>query len=84
MCKTENLLEYNVREGWGPLCKFLGKEEPKQMDFPHVNKNGEINHDNLGMENLAALKRSLINQLITGLSMKFLLVLLLIGVFFMM
>jgi hypothetical protein len=29
-------LEYNVKEGWGPLCKFLEVEEPK-VPFPGVN-----------------------------------------------
>lgn len=35
----ENLLEFNPKEGWGPLCEFLGKDVPKS-DFPHVNKGG--------------------------------------------
>jgi len=29
-------LEYNVKEGWGPLCKFLEVEEP-DIPFPRVN-----------------------------------------------
>jgi hypothetical protein len=29
-------LEYNVKEGWDPLCKFLGVEKP-QVPFPRVN-----------------------------------------------
>jgi hypothetical protein len=29
-------LEYNVKEGWGPLCKFLELEEP-EIPFPRVN-----------------------------------------------
>lgn len=32
----ERLLEFNVKEGWGPLCKFLGKPVPDQP-FPHLN-----------------------------------------------
>ncbi|KAL8892831.1 MAG: hypothetical protein Q9215_000195 [Flavoplaca cf. flavocitrina] len=32
----ERLLEYEVREGWEPLCRFLGKEIP-EGDFPNVN-----------------------------------------------
>jgi len=27
------LLVYDVREGWGPLCEFLGKDVP-ELDFP--------------------------------------------------
>ena len=31
------MLEFHVKEGWEPLCKFLGREVPKQ-GFPHVNE----------------------------------------------
>jgi Sulfotransferase domain len=31
----ENLLVFNVKQGWEPLCKFLGKEVP-QKPFPRV------------------------------------------------
>ena len=34
--KKENLLVFNVKEGWGPLCKFLGVPEPEQP-FPNLN-----------------------------------------------
>ena len=34
---AENLLIYDVSEGWGPLCKFLGKPEPTEA-LPHLNK----------------------------------------------
>ena len=34
--KEENLLIFNVKEGWDPLCKFLGVPQPKQL-FPNVN-----------------------------------------------
>lgn len=32
-----NLLEFHPRDGWEPLCKFLGKEPPKEP-FPFINK----------------------------------------------
>ena len=32
----DHLLEYQVREGWGPLCEFLNKEVPSKR-FPKVN-----------------------------------------------
>ncbi|KAL9579585.1 MAG: hypothetical protein Q9203_006631 [Teloschistes exilis] len=32
----DRLLEWEVAEGWEPLCKFLGKEAPEE-DFPRVN-----------------------------------------------
>ena len=34
---ADKLLVYDVREGWGPLCKFLGKPEPNEA-LPHLNK----------------------------------------------
>jgi hypothetical protein len=33
----ENLLVFDAREGWGPLCNFLGVEVPSQ-EFPHANR----------------------------------------------
>ncbi len=35
-------LEFNVKDGWEPLCKFLGKEVPRDAEgkprpFPQVN-----------------------------------------------
>ena len=32
----ERLLVYEVKQGWGPLCEFLGVEEPDKP-FPHLN-----------------------------------------------
>ena len=34
----ERLLVYHVREGWGPLCEFLGVPAPEDRPFPHVNE----------------------------------------------
>ena len=33
----EKLLVYDVREGWAPLCSFLGMPEPAEP-LPHLNK----------------------------------------------
>ena len=33
----EQLLVYNVKEGWEPLCAFLGVEVPGDKPFPHLN-----------------------------------------------
>lgn len=33
---AERLLEWEVQDGWEPLCEFLGKEVPRQ-DFPSSN-----------------------------------------------
>ena len=37
----ERLLVFSVDQGWGPLCAFLGIEEPK-TPFPNVNDRAEI------------------------------------------
>lgn len=34
---AEKLLVYNVKEGWEPLCAFLGVEAPPGKPFPHDN-----------------------------------------------
>lgn len=34
----ERLLDYRLAEGWGPLCKFLGKEVPEGLPFPRINE----------------------------------------------
>lgn len=35
------LLVYEVKEGWEPLCRFLGKEVP-DMPFPKTNNRGDF------------------------------------------
>jgi Sulfotransferase domain len=37
----DKLLVYEVKEGWSPLCEFLGVEEP-DAPFPHVNDTAEM------------------------------------------
>ena len=34
--RQQDLLEYEVKEGWDPLCRFLGKDIPDH-DFPNKN-----------------------------------------------
>ena len=33
----DKLLVYEVKEGWKPLCEFLGVEVPEDKPFPHLN-----------------------------------------------
>jgi len=40
----DKLLVYNVRDGWEPLCKFLGVDVP-DVPFPHKNKGASIYDD---------------------------------------
>lgn len=37
----DRLLVFNVKEGWNPLCEFLGKELP-QTPFPKINDSEEF------------------------------------------
>ncbi|XP_078361787.1 uncharacterized protein LOC144646134 [Oculina patagonica] len=39
----EKLLVYNVKQGWKPLCEFLGCEIPDQ-EFPRANVGSSVNH----------------------------------------
>ena len=38
---AERLLVFEVKQGWGPLCAFLGKPVP-DTPFPHVNDGAEF------------------------------------------
>src|ERR687893_394199 len=44
----ERLLVYEVKQGWGPLCEFLGVEQPEKP-FPHLNDAAEMRRRILGM-----------------------------------
>lgn len=37
----DRLLVFEAKQGWGPLCSFLGVEEPSEP-FPHVNSKEEF------------------------------------------
>ena len=49
----ERLLVFDVREGWGPLCDFLGVEVPVKP-FPHLNETREMRHRLFGLVALSA------------------------------
>lgn len=38
---SENLLQFRVQDGWGPLCKFLGINAP-DTEFPNGNTTEEV------------------------------------------
>ncbi len=40
---AERLLVYDVKNGWEPLCEFLGVPVP-DAPFPHVNTSAEFHH----------------------------------------
>ncbi len=43
----DRLLVYDVKEGWGPLCDFLGVEAPDEP-FPHLNDTRKMRRRLLG------------------------------------
>ena len=43
MVPKEDILIWNVKDGWEPLCSFLGKEVP-DGPIPHENRTGDINY----------------------------------------
>lgn len=47
--EPDRLLIYDVREGWGPLCAFLGKPVP-DTPFPRVNSRDEFDDIFFGQE----------------------------------
>ena len=40
--KAGDVLVFNVKEGWDPLCKFLGVDVPQDIPFPNVNERNNI------------------------------------------
>jgi hypothetical protein len=49
----ERLLVFDVREGWAPLCDFLGVEVPEQP-FPRLNEARQMRRRGLGLVALSA------------------------------
>jgi hypothetical protein len=39
---SEKLFFFDVKDGWEPLCKILGKEVPKDTPFPKINDSAAI------------------------------------------
>jgi hypothetical protein len=38
---ADRLLVFSVKDGWEPLCKFLGCEVPVGQPFPHLNEGSQ-------------------------------------------
>ena len=38
----EDLLIFNVKDGWGPLCDFLRVDIPENRPFPHLNTSSRM------------------------------------------
>ena len=50
---ADRLLVYEISQGWGPLCAFLGVPVPEGKPFPHLNDaaafRAKINRDARGV-----------------------------------
>lgn len=56
---AERLLVFEAKDGWGPLCKFLGKPEPA-TPYPNVNDTAQFTKMMLAKRNEALLKNALL------------------------
>lgn len=54
---AERLLVYRVgKDGWGPLCEFLGKEMPEGREFPRVNDRDSHQQGNKAIQKAAMIQ----------------------------
>lgn len=42
LAPKDRFLVFEMKQGWEPLCEFLEKEVPKNVEFPHSNQKGSI------------------------------------------
>jgi Sulfotransferase domain len=54
----EKLLVYDVKQGWEPLCAFLGVEIPKDTPFPHLNDRANFAGNRMLQQMLVRMFRS--------------------------
>lgn len=47
---AEQLLTFNVKQGWGPLCEFLDLPIPEEIPFPHVHTRAKLQGEMLFLE----------------------------------
>lgn len=56
----DRLFFFDVRDGWEPLCKALGKEVPEGIPFPRINDSESIAKQGKKMLNKALLRWAMI------------------------
>ncbi|MGI9061106.1 MAG: sulfotransferase family protein [Ktedonobacteraceae bacterium] len=71
---ADRLLVYNVKEGWGPLCAFLGVAVPMDKPFPHLNERAGFAGNRFRQRE----RRRRVNVLLTAVSVLAVLVFLLL------
>jgi hypothetical protein len=60
------VLEYVVKEGWGPLCSFLGKEVPAEKS-PNTNDTRRMMHDRFAATILQVFRSAAVRMLVPAL-----------------
>ncbi|RAK99300.1 sulfotransferase family protein [Aspergillus ibericus CBS 121593] len=78
LVEGERLLEWNVEDGWGPLCEFLGKEVP-DVPFPKANDPAAFRENVQGVVHLR-FKRALANFAVTFTSVGVVVAVVVLGV----
>ncbi len=54
---SDRLLVYEVKEGWEPLCRFLGVEIPPDKPFPRLNERSDFVGNRFWQQDLRRLVR---------------------------
>ena len=72
---ADKLLVYDVKEGWEPLCAFLGVEVPKDKPFPRLNDRANFPGNRLRRQ----MQNRLLIAALTGSLLLIALLLLLLG-----
>lgn len=51
----DRLVFFEVKDGWEPLCKVLGKKIPEGIPFPHINDSEANEHIKRGLVRWGAI-----------------------------
>ncbi|CAL8070473.1 unnamed protein product [Calicophoron daubneyi] len=62
---ADRLLVFNVRDGWKPLCEFLGQPIPSDP-FPHVNQREEFKSRLMTFDSMPLLVERLVPSLLVA------------------
>jgi sulfotransferase family protein len=57
---SDKLLVYNIKQGWEPLCTFLGIQVPPDKPFPHLNERTSFMGNRFRQRNSAYLVSTLL------------------------
>merc|ERR1719245_1234564 len=62
VCPKDKLLVFNIKDGWDPVCKFLGLEKP-DIPWPNENKGGQIAADIMTCPDACSQRREFISKI---------------------